>query len=334
MTDQTPPQMPLIGIVIPFYNDSEHVRRCLDSINTAINDLPDYCEIPAIIVIDDHSPRPFESENSPLPVTVYRFSENKGVGAARNKGASLCQASHILFLDSDVLLEMHHLSRLYTILTRNPKPIIQGLTSVIPANSEATRFQHYMAIAWNYYELNNWSISVFTQCFLIEKQFFIKLGGFSERFRRSGGEEFELGQRLCENHENSICLDPSLIHSHHFDRLVKRLKKVYFRSRHIRKIALGMPNLPFRFTAQALMRSSFAWVLNLCILSTLIDPVKGVTAYLIAAVLFYLADDSLTTPMARHSIRLSIMSVIFRQLEFTFITLGMARGLPDRRNHD
>ena len=323
-----------ISIVIPYYNDRENIVRCLDSIKDAMARLPEHVVMPEVIVVDDHSPCPFDPGVSRLSVTWHRFSENKGVGAARNKGASLCRGSHILFVDSDVMLDEQHLVRLYHILGKKICPIIQGPTSVIPANEKATLFQHYLARAWNYYERNNWNISVFSQCFLVEKRFFMELGAFSERYARSGGEEFELGLRLSCTRENTICFDERLVHFHHFDHGVKRMKKVYFRSRHIRKIALGMPNLPFRFTAQALLRSAFAWSLNLCLLLCMVSPVEGLAAWLGCALLFHVTDDSMTQAMKKHSLKLSLLSVVFRQLEFTFITLGLLRGLVPWRKHD
>lgn len=331
MTERT------LSIVIPYYNDRESVIRCLQS----IKDGADMLEIengqraPDIVVVDDHSPVPFDPATAPVPVTVCRLPLNRGVGAARNTGASLCKGSHILFIDSDVILERHHLVRLYRLLETGESKIVQGPTSVVPANPGASLFQHYLAAAWNYYEHGNWRISVFTQCFLIEKRFFMEIGGFAECYERSGGEEFELGLRLNALEQGIIRFDDGLVHYHHFDHLVKRMKKVYLRSRHIGAIAMGMPHLPFRFTAQALMRSAFAWILNGFLLLSLVKPFYGISGYLLAAVLYYFSDHSFSKAMTQaHSSKLAWLSVAFRQLEFTFINLGMVRGLFQRKTKE
>ena len=33
-------------------------------------------------------------------------------------------------------------------------------------------------------------------CLLVEKKYFLEIGGFSEKFKKSGGEEFELISRI------------------------------------------------------------------------------------------------------------------------------------------
>lgn len=322
---------PSLSIVIPYYNDREPVARCLGSIRDAVGQLPSRYPVPEIVLVDDDSPDPFDSIASPVALRVLRLPENRGVGVARNRGASLCRGSHLLFIDSDVMLEPQHLTRLYGLLESSDAKIIQGPTSVVPANSDPTVFHRYMAASWNYYEHGNWDISVFTQCFCIEKCFFDGLGGFSERYERSGGEEFELGLRLNALEPGFILFDDCLVHFHHFDGPVKRMKKVFYRSRHIGSIASRMPKLPFRFTARVLMRSAYAWALNGFVLLALMSPLAGATGWLLTALLFYVSDLTFSVAMEKACPgRLAWMSVVFRQLEYSFINLGMLGGVFSR----
>ncbi|GAB6097581.1 hypothetical protein JCM14469_38350 [Desulfatiferula olefinivorans] len=318
----------LLSIVIPFFRDNEAIVQGLASIERACGRLPEGAARPEVIVVDDHSPIPFAWHSRTLSVRCCRMDKNRGAGAARNRGAQLARGDYLLFMDSDVMLDECHLERLYGHLAEGRGPIVQGPTAICPANRPATAFHHYMAVSWNYYQTANWAVSVFTQCFAVDKTFFHALGGFSEDYERSGGEEFELGLRLARFKPGAVFFDPGLVHLHQSENLIKRLKKVYLRSRHIRPIALAMPNLPFRFTAQSLLRSCFALLLDLSMVMALIRPLSGIGLYALCAALFYTADDSFSRHIRRrHSLGLSLISVVFRQLEYTFINLGMIRAL-------
>ncbi len=318
--------MKRISIIIPYYNDPIMVRRCIDSIHVSMMALPDRGDAVEVIVIDDHSPIPFAYPESQIDLHVERLSQNNGVGTARNTGVALSGGEFLLFIDSDVLLHTQHMKQIVDVLNTKPgMNIIQGPTGVEPANKIPGSFQHYLAAAWNYYEKQNWRITVFTQCVLVRKEFFLRMGGFVEKFDRSGGEEFEFALRLGFVKGHHIHYMAGLIHYHHFDTILKRMKKVYFRSRYISGIALGMPNLSTRFKVQAIMRSVYSQLLNLCLILGLIAPLKGLAAYSLIGALFYFSDWRFSRHMLKKkSVWISIVSVFYRQAEYTFINLGMA----------
>lgn len=92
-----------ISIIIPVYNASSYLRRCLDSVVAQT-----YVEWEAICV-DDGS-----TDLSPLILEEYskknkRFrifsQENGGAGKARNKGLKQAVGDYVFFLDSDDELE-------------------------------------------------------------------------------------------------------------------------------------------------------------------------------------------------------------------------------------
>ena len=67
----------------------------------------------------------------------------------------------------------------------------------------------------------------------------------------------------------------------------------------------------------------------------LVRPLAGAGLYGLGAALFYLSDDGFSGHIRRgHSLRLSLVSVVFRQLEYSFINLGMLRALISRDNDD
>lgn len=90
---------PKISIIIPVYDASKYLHQCLDSVvNQTLHDIE-------IICIDDGS-----TDNSYEILCEYatkdnRFiilqQENKGAGAARNKGLEIAKGEFLAFLDAD-----------------------------------------------------------------------------------------------------------------------------------------------------------------------------------------------------------------------------------------
>lgn len=107
------PQNPLISIIIPTFNSSLHLRRCLDSIlNQSIKDIE-------ILAVDDLS-----TDNTVEILTSYRdhFPHMKVIvletktlaGGARNAGLQIAKGKYINFVDSDDWIDTnfyHHLVR-------------------------------------------------------------------------------------------------------------------------------------------------------------------------------------------------------------------------------
>lgn len=92
----------LCSFIIPAYNASKTIVRCLDSIYTLSINEADF----EVIVIDDCS-----KDNTiqivekyaitHTNVTLLRQSENHRQGAARNRGISIAKGKYIVFIDSD-----------------------------------------------------------------------------------------------------------------------------------------------------------------------------------------------------------------------------------------
>lgn len=86
------------SVIIPSYNSSAHIEKCLDSVLANINDCDE------VIVINDGST---DSTADILKKYTNKHNvkcidqENKGPNAARNSGISVAKCDWILFIDSD-----------------------------------------------------------------------------------------------------------------------------------------------------------------------------------------------------------------------------------------
>ena len=92
----------VLSIIIPVYNTSKYLKRCLDSV---LVNLDEHVEI---IVVDDGS-----SDNSGVICDEYEkrhkqvkalHKENGGLSSARNAGLKVAQGEYVSFVDSDDML--------------------------------------------------------------------------------------------------------------------------------------------------------------------------------------------------------------------------------------
>lgn len=105
----------LVSVIIPVYNSSNVIKRCISSIiNQTYRNLE-------IIVIDDGS-----TDDSLLKLAYIKdprlhvFKEKHlGVSHARNLGLSKCSGDYVMFVDSDDVIDQNALSLLVEFVTSN-----------------------------------------------------------------------------------------------------------------------------------------------------------------------------------------------------------------------
>src|SRR6185369_16108595 len=105
--------MPSFSVVIPTYDRPDLTRRAIES--CLAQSKPPL----EIIVIDDHSPIPFEWNESSV-VKVARHERNFGGGRARNTGIDLSQGDYVCFLDSDDLWMPDKLRNVERVILADP----------------------------------------------------------------------------------------------------------------------------------------------------------------------------------------------------------------------
>ena len=92
-----------VSIIIPVYNVSDYVERCLNSVITQ-----SYTDLECIIV-DDCTPdnstekceRMITNYNGPIEFRLLHHEKNRGLSAARNTGTYAATGEYIFYLDSD-----------------------------------------------------------------------------------------------------------------------------------------------------------------------------------------------------------------------------------------
>ena len=103
-----------VSVVIPLYNAERFIRVCVDSV------LNQTLENVEAVIVDDSSPdnslnlcRELYGNNE--RVQIVQQPENKGPGAARNRGVLEARGEYIAFLDSDDEMMPDNLQRIFTV---------------------------------------------------------------------------------------------------------------------------------------------------------------------------------------------------------------------------
>jgi len=318
-----------ISLVIPYFNEGAVISECLEAVSRSWAKLSDDRRGAfELILVDDCSPIPYREEGAARPFSfrTWRMEQNGGAGHARNHGAELARFSHLLFVDADVLLEERTLGYLFDRLSSDPGiKVLQGPYARTPANRDADMFHHYMAVAWYY---NTFLITertvgclLRTGCVVFDRAYFRGIGGFSNSYPKSGGEEHEIVSRIAPE---AIVRDRDFTALHYHDSLPERLRKLFRRGTHYMDTIGRNTHIPLPFKIVSGLKALCALGMTGSLLLALLSPVHGLLAYGALFALCALAEGRMMLFMIRHrSLALAALAVVFTQLEYTAISLGM-----------
>lgn len=104
-----------ISIIVPIYNSSKYLRKCLDSIiNQTYKDLE-------IILIDDNSSDDsynicLEYKKKDNRIKLIKNKTNKGVSVTRNIALKNVKSNYLTFIDSDDYVDLDYVETLYNLI--------------------------------------------------------------------------------------------------------------------------------------------------------------------------------------------------------------------------
>lgn len=121
----TPGVTPKISVIIPVYNTSVYLRRCLNSVcGQTLREIE-------IICIDDASTdnshailQEYAGKDSRLRIS--HLQKNEGAGNARNKGMALATGDYIAFVDSDDDIQLDFYEKLFAKASAEKADIVKG----------------------------------------------------------------------------------------------------------------------------------------------------------------------------------------------------------------
>lgn len=196
-------RFPSISVIIPMYNESEKISRCLESVKSL--DYPS--EKIEIIVVDDGS-----TDNSVKVALEYDITLIEGIhggpSLARNKGVDLSSFKIIAFLDAD---DKAHPSWLKTSITLFKDRTVAAVGS---CKGLLNPIKNFSKINWIYH-LHRYENSLGetdhlgTSGLVCKKDIFLECDGFDPNML--AGEDMYLSYKISSKNYKLIRLKESLI---------------------------------------------------------------------------------------------------------------------------
>ncbi len=166
-------------VLVPCYNEEEHISKCLESILKS-----DFRKKLQIIVIDDGSIDNTKKIISKYPVTLLK-QEHKGKVDALNLGLQYAKYDYIVTLDADTILEKNSLKKLVEPLINKHVGSTTGMcrvanTQSILGNYAQIEYQFINSVRESFTNLTNTSIWFFGFFAAYKKSVLKQIGGFSK----------------------------------------------------------------------------------------------------------------------------------------------------------
>ena len=127
-----------VSVIVPVYNISKYLKRCLDSIiGQTLKEIE-------IVVVNDCSPDPLddaicrEYEKLDSRIKYIKHEKNKGPGGTRNTGISQVKGVFLGFVDSDDYIHKDMYKVMYEQAIKNNCDIVQ--CNIMPIDSEYNEY--------------------------------------------------------------------------------------------------------------------------------------------------------------------------------------------------
>lgn len=177
---------PDYSIIIPAYNEQEHLPATLSAIGHIMQEIRDYSG--EIIVVDNNSTDCTKDIAVRHGATVV-FEERRQIARARNAGARVSHGTYLIFLDADTIIPLSLLRKTLDALTAGTAC---GGGALIEFDAVVGVIPRMMVWTWECLSRTmRWAAGSYLFCL---REAFVDIGGFDERYY--AGEEIVLSQAL------------------------------------------------------------------------------------------------------------------------------------------
>jgi glycosyltransferase involved in cell wall biosynthesis len=189
---------PLVSVVIPCYRQAHFLAQAVESVLRQSHPAHE------IIVVDDGSPDAVAEVLQTFPGVRLIVQDNRGLGAARNRGLAEARGEFVVFLDADDRLLPNALSAGVTALTSDPAyAFVWGYNRPINARGDPVPYQsRRFAGRASYAELLRSNVVGPPLGVMFRRSCVMAVNGFSTEVRFA--EDYDLYLRLAREY-NFYC---------------------------------------------------------------------------------------------------------------------------------
>jgi len=198
----------MISVIIPVYNSSKTLEKCLKSIFNS--NFKDY----EVIIVDDQSKDNSIEIAKKFDVIIIRNNTNSGPGIARNNGAKIAKGDILAFVDSDCVVPKDWLKKIYDYFKKNKDVVaVTGPYSGSIKKKFLCLFQHYDIL---YFQRNSPKFlnSCTSSNLACRKNAFIKVNGFPNI---KVNEDMEFASKLSKIGKIFWFKDNGVLHDYRSD---------------------------------------------------------------------------------------------------------------------
>ncbi len=215
---------PFVSVIILNYNGLKYLKNLFDSLAET-----DYPKDQLEFIMGDNSSKDrsisYTEENFPF-VKVLRFDKNYGYCKGNNLCADKAKGQYLVFLNTDTIATKSWLKNLVNSISGKRDVVSAGSKLLKPYEVNGKKMIDYAGGKLTYeinfyeghfeYDCSKFSLQKNTgfacgAAVIVDKNFFIDIGGFDEYYF-GGGEEVELGLRAWERGYKVLYVPTSIVY--------------------------------------------------------------------------------------------------------------------------
>jgi len=222
---------PFLSVVISTYNRGRILSSSLEALVTQTYSSKLF---EVIVIVDGSTDDTMDRLKKFFPPFEFKFfyQENRGASASRNRGAKEARGEIILFLDDDIIADKELLSE-HAKYKREEPMILLGKIGVHPSSPEnflKVGVEKWSEEQFSKLEQEGYKFSfkdIYFANASINKNLFLRTGGFDEAFNSYGEEDREFALRLLKSGVLPL-YSPKAIGYQYYDKDFKRYCNDFF----------------------------------------------------------------------------------------------------------